>query len=150
MEAKPPPRPTPTPLSSHHGGQLVYEVVDGVDHELDVFLLRHAVLAVAPQDDVHVAAEQALGHLHGNVPRHVLVLQAVNEAHGARDREGAMQHAVVLGLVQEVHAELVHAFFTVLGRYRPLTFLLELHLGLRGTTLASLKTNACKKKKKNG
>lgn len=88
-------------------GQLVYEVVDGVDHQLDVVLLGHAVLAVSPQDDVHVGAEDALRHLHGDVPGHVLVLEAVDEPHGAGDGDGALQHAVVLRLAQELHAELV-------------------------------------------
>lgn len=82
---------------SRHGGQLVDEVIDGVHHELDVILVGHAVLPVAPEDDVDVVAQHALRHLQGDVPGHVFVLQAVDEAHGARDGDGAVQQAVVLG-----------------------------------------------------
>lgn len=110
---------------SHHGGELVYEIVDGVDHELDVVLLGHAVLAVPPQDDVHVGAEDALRHLHGDVPRHVFVLQPVDESHGAGDGDWAVEHAVVLGLAQKIHVELVVTLLCVFGRYCPLSLLLE-------------------------
>lgn len=75
---------------SHHGGKLVYEVIDGVDNELDVIFLSHAVLAVAPQNDVHVRAQHTLSYLHGDVPGHVLIFQAVNETYGAGDRDGAL------------------------------------------------------------
>lgn len=92
---------------SHHGGELVYEIVDRVHHQLDVVLLGHAVLAVPPQDDVHVGAEDALRHLHGDVPRHVFVLEPVDESHWAGDGEWTVEHAVVLGLAQKVHVELV-------------------------------------------
>lgn len=81
--------PPPLPYSDH-GGQFVYEVIDGVDHQLDVVLLRHAVLAVPTQDHIHVGAEDALGHLHGDVPGDVFVLQAVDEPHGAGDGDGAL------------------------------------------------------------
>lgn len=92
---------------SHHGGELVYEIVDGVDHELDVVLLRHTVLAVSPQDDVYVGAEDALRHLHGDVPRHVFIFEPVDESHGTSDGDWTVEHAVVFSLAQKVHVEFV-------------------------------------------
>lgn len=111
---------------SHHGGQLVDEVIDGVHHELDVILVGHAVLPVAPEDDVNVVTQYALRDLHGDVPGHVLVLQAVDEAHGTRDGDGALQQAVVLGFLQQVHANSVHTFLVAFGRDRPHTLVFEL------------------------
>lgn len=99
--------------SSDHGGQLVYQIVNSVDHELDVVLLGHAVLAVPPQNDVHVGAEDALCDLHGDVPGDVLVFEAVNEPYRAGDGNGAMKDTVVFRLTQEVHAELVRTFLCV-------------------------------------
>lgn len=58
---------------SDHGGQLVYEVINGVDHQLDIILLGHAVLAVSPEDDVHVRAEDPLTNLHGDVPGDIFI-----------------------------------------------------------------------------
>lgn len=111
---------------SRQGGQLVDEVVDGVHHELDVVLVGHAVLPVAPEDDVHVVAQHALRDLHGDVPGHVFVLQAVDEAHGAGDGDGAVQQAVVLGFLQQVHANGVHAFLVAFGRDFPRALIFEL------------------------
>lgn len=112
--------------ASRHGGQLVDEVIDGVHHELDVILVGHAVLPVAPEDDVDVVAQHALGDLQGDVPGHVFVLQAVDEAHGARDGDGALQQAVVLCFLQQVHANSVHTFLVAFGRDRPRALILEL------------------------
>lgn len=108
--------------SSDQGGQLVYQVVNSVDHKLDVVLLGHAVLAVPPQNDVHIGAEDALCDLHGDVPGNVLVFEAVNEPHGAGDGDGALKNTVVFCLAQEVHAELINTFLCVFGGKWPLPF----------------------------
>lgn len=124
-----------SPLMSHqpsstagsdHGGQLVYEVVDGVHHQLDIVLLGHAVLAVSPEDDVHVRAEDPLRDLHGDVPGDVLVFEPVNKPYWAGDRDGAVQDTVIFGLLQEVHAELVMTLFCVFRGYCPFPLFLEL------------------------
>lgn len=78
------------------------------------------------QDDVHVGAEHTLGHLHGDVPGHVLVLQPVDESYRAGDGDGALKHAVVLCLPQEVHRQLVGALFTCLAGEAPHAFVLTL------------------------
>lgn len=114
-------------------GELVDEVVDGVDDELDVVPLGHAMAAVFAQDDVDVAAEDALGHLHGHVPRDVGVLQAVYEPHGAGHGDGALQHAVRLRLPQEVHAQRVRALDAVAAGERPEPALLDLLPRLKDT-----------------
>lgn len=111
---------------SHHGGQLVYEVIDCIDHKLDVVLLGHAVLAMAAEDDVHVGAEHALCHLHGDVPGNVFILQAVDEAHRAGDGDGTLQDAVVLRLLQEVHAHRVDALIIAFRWNRPYALVLKL------------------------
>lgn len=49
--------------SSRYGGQLVDEVIDGVHHEPDVILVGHAVLPLAPEDDVYVVAQHAIRNL---------------------------------------------------------------------------------------
>lgn len=112
-------------------GELVHEVVDGVDEEFDVILLGHAVAAVFAQDDVDVAAEDALGHLHGHVPGDIGVLQAVDEPHGAGHGDGALQHAVRLRLLQEVHAQAVRTLVAVAAGERPEPALLHLLPRLR-------------------
>ncbi|TNN88882.1 hypothetical protein EYF80_000760 [Liparis tanakae] len=68
----------PIPYSDQ-SGQLVDEIIDSVDHELDVVPLRHAVLAMSPEDDIHIVAEDAFCNLHGDVPGDVLVFEAMNE-----------------------------------------------------------------------
>lgn len=88
------------------------------------------MLAVSPEDDVDVGAQDALGDLHGDVPGDVLVLEAVDEPHGAGDGDGALENAVILCLVQEVHAQLVETFFRVFGRQRPLPFGFDLFASL--------------------
>lgn len=110
---------------SHHGGQLVYEVIDGVDHQLDVVLVGHAVLAVPAEDDVHVGAEDPLGDLHGDVPGHVFVFEPVNKPHGAGDGDGAVEDTVIFCLSQEVHAELVMTLLCVFGGDQPFPLFLE-------------------------
>lgn len=111
---------------SDHGGQLVYEVIDGVDHQLDIILIGHAVLAVSPEDDVHVGAEDPLANLHGDVPGDVLVFQPMDEPDWAGDWDGAVENAVIFGLSQEVHAELVMTLFCALRGYCPFPLCLEL------------------------
>lgn len=91
---------------SDQSGQLVYEVVNSVDHELDVILLGHAVLAMSPKDDIHVGTEDTLRHLHGDVPRDVFVFEPVDEPHGTSDGDGTLEHTVILCLAQKVHAKL--------------------------------------------
>lgn len=134
--------------SSDHGGQLVYEVIDGVDHQLDVVLLRHAVLAISPEDDVDVRAQDALGDLHGDVPGDVLVFEAVDEPHGAGDGDGALKNTVILCLVQKVHANLVETFLRVFGRQCPLPFGFDLLARLWILNKQTKKTNSEFKKLK--
>lgn len=49
------------------------------------------MLAVPPEDDVDVRAQDALCDLHGDVPGDLLVLHAVDEPYGAGDGDGALQ-----------------------------------------------------------
>lgn len=56
------------------------------------------MLAVPPQDDVHVGTEDALCNLHGDVPGDVLVFEPVDEPHGTGDGDGAVEHAVIFCL----------------------------------------------------
>lgn len=102
---------TPFSFLSDHGGQLVYEIVNGVDHELDVILLRHAVQAVSPEDDIYIGTEDSFGNLHGDMPGDVFIFQPMNEPHWAGDRDGALKHTVIFSLLQEVHAEFVKTLF---------------------------------------
>lgn len=111
---------------SDHGGQLVYEVVDGVDHQLDIILLRHAVLAMSPEDDVHVGAEDPLSNLHGDVPGDIFVFEPVNKPYGAGNGDWAVENTVIFGLSQEIHAELVMTPLCVFGGYCPLPLCLKL------------------------
>lgn len=143
MLASPPPY-------SDQSGQLVYEIINSVHHELDVVPLGHAMLAVSPQDDVHVVAEDALRHLHGDVPGDVLVFEAVDEPHGTGDGDRTLQHAVVFRLSQKVHVKLVKTLLRVLGGQRPLTLLLKLLASLCMETRANptqrqmeMKMSAC-------
>lgn len=119
---------------SNHRGEFVYEIVDSVDHQLDVVLLGHAVLAVSPQDDVHVGAEDALRHLHGDVPWHVFILEPVDESHGTSDGDWTVEHAVVFSLAQKVHVEFVVTLLWVFGRYSPLSLLLKFFTRLKNQT----------------
>lgn len=93
------------------------------------------MLAVPPQDDVHVGAEDSLRHLHGDVPRHVFVLQPVDESHGTGDGDWTVEHAVVFSLAQKVHVEFVVTLLGVFGRYRPLSLLLEFFTRLQNQGL---------------
>lgn len=56
------------------------------------------------KNDIHVIAEYPLCDLHGDVPGYVRVLEAVDQSDGAGHRDGALEYAVVLGLLQKVHA----------------------------------------------
>lgn len=117
----------PRPLcGSPQRGELVDEVIDGVDDQLDVVFLGHAMAAVFAQDNVDVAAEDALGHLHGHVPGHVGVLQAVDEPHGALHGDGALQYTVRPRLPQEVHAQSVRALVAVAAGESPEPTLFDL------------------------
>lgn len=65
-----------SPISySDQSRQLVYEIVNSVDHELDVVLFGHAVLAMPPEDDIHIRAEDAFCNLHGDVPGDILIFE---------------------------------------------------------------------------
>ncbi len=116
---------------SDQSGQLVYEIVNSVDHELDVVLVRHAVLAMSPKDDVHIGAEDALRNLHGDVPGDVLVFEPVNEPHGTGDGDGTLEHTVIFCLAQKVHVKLVMTLLRVFGGHCPLPLLLKLLACLR-------------------
>lgn len=83
------------------------------------------MLAVSPQDDIHVGAEDALRHLHGDVPGHVFVLEPVDESHGTGDGDWAVENAVVFSLAQKVHVEFVVTLLRMFGRYCPLPLLLK-------------------------
>lgn len=56
------------------------------------------------KNDIHVIAEYPLCDLHGDVPGYIRVLEAVNQTNGAGNRDGAVEYAVVLRLLQEVQA----------------------------------------------
>lgn len=92
---------------SDQSGELVYEVVNSVDHELDVVLLGHAVLAMSPKDDIHIRAEDTFRDLHGDVPGDILIFEPMNEPHRAGDGDGTLEHTVISCLTQKVHAKLV-------------------------------------------
>lgn len=95
---------SPVPFSDH-SGQLVYEIINSVDHELDVVPLGHAVMAMPPQDDIHIGAEDTLCNLHGDVPGYFLVFEPVNQPYGTSDGDGTLEDTVIFCLSQEVHAE---------------------------------------------
>lgn len=82
--------------------------------------------ALFAQDDVHVAAQDALSHLQGHVPGDIGVLQTVDEPDGAGHGDGALQHTVRLGLPQEVHTQAVRALVAVAAGERPEPALLDL------------------------
>ena len=138
--ATPPPPHIPP---SDQSGQLVYEVVNSVDHELDVVLLFHAVLAMSPQDDIHVRTEDAFCHLHGDVPGDVLVFQPVDESHGTGDGDGTLEQTVIFCLTQKVHVKLVNTVLRVFGGHCPLPLLLKLltYLQIPKRTNRSKKTS---------
>lgn len=81
---------------------------------------------MSPEDDVHVGAEDPLSDLHRDVPGDIFVFQPVNEPYRAGNGDWAVENTVILGLSQEVHAELVMTLLCVFGRYCPLPLCLKL------------------------
>lgn len=78
------------------------------------------MLAMSPEDDVHVGAEDALSDLHGDVPGDIFVFEPVNEPYRAGNGDWAVENTVIFSLSQEVHAELVMTPLCVFGGYSPL------------------------------
>lgn len=65
------------------------------------------MLAMPPEDDIHIRAEDAFCNLHGDVPGDILIFEPVNEPYRTGDGEGTMENTVIFCLSQKVHAKLV-------------------------------------------
>lgn len=65
------------------------------------------MLAMSPKDDVHIRAEDTLCNLHGDMPGDILIFEPMDEPHRAGDGDGTLEHTVIFGLTQKVHAKLV-------------------------------------------
>lgn len=117
-------------LHSDQGGQLVYEIINSVDHKLDVVLLGHAVLTMSSKDDIHIVAEDTFRNLHGDVPGDVLIFKPMNEPYRTGDWDGTMKHTVIFCFMQKVQANPVKSLLWVFGGHCPFPFVLELLAGL--------------------
>lgn len=80
------------------------------------------MVPVFAKNNVYVVGKHPLGDLHGDVPGDVGVLEAVDETYGTGHGDGAVEHAVILRLLQKVHAQSIETFFIVLGRELPSLF----------------------------
>lgn len=111
-------------------GQFIDKIIYSVHHQLNVIFLGHAVEPVFAKNNVYVVGKDPLGDLHGDVPGDVGVLEAVDETYGTGHRDGAVEYAVILRLLQKVHAQSIETFFIVLGRELPRALFFNLLLRL--------------------